>query len=454
MDFDAIVIGAGPGGCIAARELARAGINVGLFDLRDEKSLGKDIIIEMEPQIFEKVGLKKPGSDEIPYHAKRIKVFSTTGGKGSVVDNPPAVGVFLSRFVQGIAGQAKDAGTKFFAKYKAVAPIVEDGKVCGVTFMVGRKKEEVRASLVIDATGFNGALVRQLDGEMGMEFYDDANDVLIAANYFHETKDDKLDDALKAGICGDDEIWTTLGKCGVFSTEFSWASKEKKRAYLLVGYKEQWKDKINDVIKTVKKEHGYFGKKVCGGAANIRIRHPLPRLVTNGFMVIGEAACQVISMLGSGVASALWAGYLAGQTAAPVLKSGKPATTEALWPYAWKFHSERGARLMVFAATRLIMEKFNDDQVRRMVEEKLMSKESIEASGRGELPYVSPAALPGQILGLLKNPDLGWQFAKVGRYGSAAYIHYRNYPKTYDPKTFNRWLAKERTLFEPLKKGN
>ena len=63
MEFDVVVAGAGPGGCMAARDLSRAGLKVGLFDTNDKENLSRPIVIEAEKAMFDTVGVRAPEGD-------------------------------------------------------------------------------------------------------------------------------------------------------------------------------------------------------------------------------------------------------------------------------------------------------------------------------------------------------------------------------------------------------
>ena len=450
MDFDVAIVGAGPGGCLAAKNFAQAGLRVGLFDAGQWENLGKPVVVEIEAGIFKQVGLKPPSPEEIPYEFSRIRAFTTKGHPGFDIPGTPTYSIYQGRFTKKIAGQAVTAGARFFGKHKAIEPIVREGKVTGVVFRVGQKKQEVSAKLVIDATGFDAALVRRLDPDLGMEFYDDPGDVVVAINELASIDVEKARRSIGDFVCGDEEMWTIFGTAGSYSTEFFYVSTRKKTAYVLLGFKEQIGEKPADRLRDFKKRHRYYRKKLYGTEGKIRIRHSLPRLVTDGFLALGEAACMVIPIHGSGVASALWAAHLAASVAVPLLKSKTPLTTAALWPYAAFYQTGRGRLLATYEISRLTSERFTARQVEVMVEEGIIAGEDMVNGAYPREFQLSAATASDRLRGLANHPDLIGPVIRMATGSLAVSAHYANYPRTFDPETFEAWKQKERILFDPF----
>jgi len=453
MDFDVVVVGAGAAGCMAAKELARFGLNVGLFDTSMRSNLGKTIIVEVERTIFGKVGVAFPTGDEAPYQNKHLRVFSSRGREVfSLKGENPGAPIYLDRFVKRLLAEAEAAGALFFENNKAVEPIISQGRVCGAVFEEGGVRKEIKARLTIDASGFQASIVRRLDPSLGISFIDRPQDIVSAGNAFHEIDEAKAREAIGRGLCGAEEIWVVIGNLGNYSTKYFYVSLSDLKAYILIGLKDTHKNapQMSQILDDFKNEQGYYGAKLYGNIAKIRISSSLDRLVTDGFMAIGEAACQVIPLHASGVASGLYAGYLAAQTAGPVLKTGGIPSTADLWPYAMTYKRKRGADLAVFNAIRLVSESMTEDQVAGMLESGVLDRNDYY---HGLIPNIAPftlGSLPKRIYGFIKRRDLIAPITKMLALATMLKIHYAFYPSKYDPASIQKWSRKNQKIFKSL----
>ncbi len=451
MDFDVAIVGAGPAGCIAARDIARSGLKVALFDVRSRDRIGKTVVVEVERAMFPGVHVAPPVKDEIPYHPRCVRLFSPWGREAFVLEGElPSVAVYLDKLIKRLFSQAEDAGARFFGGHRAVEPTIKDGRVCGVSFQVNGGTHDITASLVIDATGFDAALVRRLPPEMGVDFEDRGEDVVIAENRIYEIDVERAKRAVEMGLHADEEVWTRLGFAGTYSTEFSHLSIGKKRAYVLIGLKERdLAGSMDELFKQFEDRQGYFTKRIYGGSGRIRIAHSLDRLVADGFMVIGEAACQVVPIHGSGVSSALYAGHLAARVAVEAIRSGNTSTA-SLWSYACEYQRTRGAVLATYDVTRLIMEQLTQEQLAVFLESGVMTAEDMRDASIPKPISMSPSSVLRRISGLIKNPTLIGLVRRMASASLKVRRHYASYPRRYEPDSFEAWRRECRRLFAPL----
>jgi len=94
---------------------------------------------------------------------------------------------------------------------------------------------------------------------------------------------------------------------------------------------------------------------VVGG---VPVGPPLPRLVTSGLMLVGDAARQADPLTGGGIANAMLAGRLAAEVAAQAIAAGDPSAA-ALARYEERWMAGRGRKM---ARNHRLKERFGPDQ--------------------------------------------------------------------------------------------
>ena len=452
-DFDVLIAGAGPAGCLAARDIAGRGYKVGLFDSNPEGTSDKPIIIEIEKAIFAKTNVKFPSGDDIPYTAKTLRVFSPKNvNVFSVPTDDAPIAIYQDRFNRQLLQSAVDAGALYFPDFKAVEPFFTGSSVTGVIFnkTADSSKPVASAKIVIDATGFNATLVKAMSPEAGFDFPENPNHILTAECRFHEALPEVASEAVKSGRHGDDELQVHFGPYGVYSTVFSFLSTGAGRAYILIGYKNNCPGvpPIHEAVDRFRNKAGWFGRELHGGSGPIRIRHSLDRLVSDGFMVIGDAACQVIPVHGSGVASGLWAGSLAAKTAVRALER-KDFSTASLWSYPSEYQRGRGKILAGFDVGRLAIDLLTVEQMGRMLDSGIMTPDDFKSPGIPELPPLKLRSLPKRVSAIVKNPSLLPKMIVMGLTLKLVTNHYSRYPEKWDERKFREWAAVKKLMFSP-----
>ena len=169
-DFDAIVVGAGCAGSVAALELARAGKSVLMIERGNfagaKNMTGGRVYAHALRAVF------PDNFDEIPFERKvvseRISLMSPDANftvdftsDAMRVDGQESYTVLRSTFDQWLAAQAEDAGAEAIYGI-AVESLIKDesGAVCGVR----AGEDEITADVVVLCDGVNSLLTAQAVG--------------------------------------------------------------------------------------------------------------------------------------------------------------------------------------------------------------------------------------------------------------------------------------------------
>src|SRR5207302_2928231 len=167
-EFDAIVVGAGPGGVSAALTMARGGLSVVLFE-RGERPGVKNVmggvmygrmLADVVPECWKTAPMERVVTDERLWLTTADSVV-TAGHKHlpHTVEPPNAFTVLRVPFDGWFAAQAEAAGALLIPGTTVEDVIREHGRVVGVR--TGREEGELRAHLVVIADGANSFLVQK-----------------------------------------------------------------------------------------------------------------------------------------------------------------------------------------------------------------------------------------------------------------------------------------------------
>ncbi|MCA9897149.1 MAG: NAD(P)/FAD-dependent oxidoreductase [Ardenticatenaceae bacterium] len=171
-DRDVIVVGAGPAGATAAAALAQKGYDVLLMDRHEfprDKTCG-DAVPAGAIELLWRLGMQ----DKIAQSVARGELYPVEG----MLLVSPRGHELHAKFSHGVQGSdsyvapriyfdaliqehAVASGAEFCVG-QAKAPIVENGKVVGVTVQGNGRTQNIRARLVIGADGVTSAIARNL----------------------------------------------------------------------------------------------------------------------------------------------------------------------------------------------------------------------------------------------------------------------------------------------------
>ena len=328
-DFDAIVVGAGLAGSVAAYELAKAGKSVLVVERGNyagaKNMTGGRIYVHSLRKVFTDEELADAPFERKITH-ERISLMApdanfTVDFSSDEMDeeDQASYSVLHAPFDQWLAEKAEEAGAEIIYGIPVEALVKdENGKVCGVR----AGEDEITAQLVILADGANSLLAKEAVGYEKPP----ANQMAVSVKEVFELPAATITDRVLAGSDDEGAAWLFAGDAthGTFGGGFMYTNKESISLGVVAGIEacangevpvyqmlEDLKNHpaVAPLIKGAKVvEHS--GHMVPEGGINI-----MPPLVADGVMLAGDSAMMCINLgyMVSGMDYAVAAGQLAGQ---------------------------------------------------------------------------------------------------------------------------------------------
>jgi len=331
MKYDAIVVGAGPGGSTAATMMARHGLNVLMLDkdtFPRDKICG-DAISGKSVDLLKELGIL----NHLERASESIDVWGVafSGTKGDFVDipltqnrdRPNAPGFVCTRFEfdQLVFQAAVDAGVEIWQE-ATVKGLLRNGKrVTGVT--VKRKGEKdvhtIHAPLVIGADGAYSVVVRDL----GMDQLNPKHYCGAIRAYYENIGGFQKNNSLEIHFV--DEVipgyfWIFPLPDGRANVGVGMLSETiKKRGVKL-------KALLDDVVQAPLFKERFANARRVGPIKGFGLplgSKPRP-MAGDGWMLVGDAASLIDPFTGEGIGNAMLSGERAAAWAKQALDAGTP----------------------------------------------------------------------------------------------------------------------------------
>ncbi len=353
--YDIIVVGGGPGGLMAGKTAAELGLKTLILEKDQEIGVpvrcGEGIGFE----VLEDLGVKlKPGQ-----YTQKIKgsTIISPSGKRVVINFGRAAGCILERkmFEKGLAEEAVNAGAKLLVKATVEDLIKENGFVRGVKVNNMGNKQEFRSKVVIGADGVESKVGRMA----GMDTVNKPANVDSGIQY--EMVGVKLEDPQALEFYFGNDI-APRGYIWIFP-------KGRNRANVGIGiggYMEKTaKHYLDKFVQSREDLKNASIIEVNGGS--IPVGGFLKNMVSNGLMLVGDAAHQVHPLHGGGMEEAMTSGAMAAKVASNAIKNGD-VSEKSLDEYNKLWWKKRGNKLQKLERTREIMEKMTDNDFNTIAE--------------------------------------------------------------------------------------
>jgi len=352
--YDVVIAGAGPGGCGAAIAAARAGLRVLLVEKRQEIGSPKRCGEGLSRSSLERMGIEYN-----PIWMRRKIIGATVyapNGKFVRYDGED-LGWIIERkvFDKWLANKAVSAGAKVLAKTEVVDIIREEGILSGVVLYSQGKEVRVKTKILIAADGVESKIARLVG------FRTNLNPSDLVSGFQYEMAGVEIDP---------DRIELYFGN-EIAPGGYVWIfPKGETVANIGIGVRKPFakktaKEYLDEFIES--KPGLRNGSILEVNAGGVPVGGLMENMVSDGFMIVGDAAHQVNPIHGGGISEAFVGGRIAGEVAAEAIKAGD-VSAEFLKVYNERWWEERGKKLQKIFKLRLVAESLIDDELNWLAE--------------------------------------------------------------------------------------
>jgi len=310
--YDMVVVGAGPAGAVAAWTAAQMGLSVLLLEKRQE--IG--VPVRCAEGIAERdlAPFVEPDERWISARVSKAEITAMAPGQHETLRAEGGQGYILERriFDRMLAERAAAAGAQVAVKTPVCGLLWETGAVGGVTVGSQESRQDIAATVVIGADGVESQVGRWA----GLDTWLPLQETMACAQYLLAGVD--IDPTCCAYFIGE-EI-APGGYAWVFPKG---AGKANVGLGVAGDQAGQGQSALQFLHRFIEGQAGLAcGSPVAMVAGGVPVTLPPRRLVTDGLMLVGDAARQVDPLTGGGIAHAMAAGRSAAQVAAAAIRSG------------------------------------------------------------------------------------------------------------------------------------
>ena len=298
--FDAIVVGAGPGGATAGYLLAKAGLNVLVVErgqIPGSKNVSGGLIYSKQvAEIFPQFWAEAPVERAITQHQVVMLGRESSMAldfRGQAASRPPynAFSVLRARFDPWLAKQAEEAGATLITGVTVDSLKMENGRVIGIQ----AGPDELLADVVVVAEGSRSLLLKQA----GLREDFQPHDVALGVKEVIALPENVIQERFQCAP-GTGAAYTLVGQTGgVQGGGFLYTNKASLSVGLVMKIDSLYQKKLQPhQVLDAFKAHPLVARLIEGGevveySAQIVHRggfHLASRLYGDGYVVVGSAA--------------------------------------------------------------------------------------------------------------------------------------------------------------------
>ncbi len=356
---DVVIVGAGPGGSMAAKFCAQGGLDTLLIEKKAEIGAPLRCAEGVSKKWLEEVGIE-PNPEWICADMVGAVIKSPSGFTFKLDESKAGaeVGYVLERhlFDKALANDAIKAGSKLMMRTSCTDVIVENDKLVGIKAKSMGEEIEIRAKCIIAADGFESQVARWA----GVDTTLDLNDLCSCLQYRMVNCDADMqycEFSIGPSIAPGGYLWVFPKGNGVANVGIGVTGTMAKK-----GEAKFYLDKfVNNDPRFAKSQ----AVEVVGGF--VSTCPGLDCAVADNLILVGDAARIIDPITGGGICHACRTGMYAGKVLVECAKTGD-FSKAALMPYEkmWRDRMEDKLYRNWMAKERLA--ELDDETIDRVVE--------------------------------------------------------------------------------------
>lgn len=386
MDYDVVIVGAGPGGSMTAKHLAEKGVNVLLVEKRPEigtpvrcgEAIGKRGLESMGVKINKKF---------IARETYGAVLFSPNGARVEIVSKNPN-GYVLERkiFDKHLAIEAAKRGATVKVKTYATGLLKNNGRVKGVRLKHFNDTYDVECKVVVGADGIEGKVGRWAGIDTRTKLSQ------MTSNVQFEMVSIELEDPRYMEFYFGNKV-APKGYVWIFP-------KGEDRANVGLGMRDPNKTALSYLRKFVdSRKNLRKGSVVEINVGGVPVQGPIEKSVANGVVLVGDSARHIDPLTGGGMYNAMRCGITASEVIKEAIENND-FSEKFLMKYDRRWRGEIGPSLERALKVKNVLEKLNDRELDSLA--KVMHKLKFENADIKDISK-SVSKMPPELLKFIQN---------------------------------------------------
>lgn len=353
VEFDVVVIGAGPCGSFSALAAARLGVKVGVFEEHSSVGAPCHCAGHLSLKGLQRLGLKS-SSPFVENLFNNATFFSPLGTR-FCIRFPSQLTCVVNReiFDQCLADTATRSGAQYFFNAQVKSLLREHGAVKGIVVQRKNKIEKVYSKTIIDAEGIASTFLKNA----GLKPLNSKLLVKAASATVENVRDVEID-----GV----EVY--FGR--TFADGFYAWIIPKRDGTAKIGLattRNNPKNCLEFFIKKHKIASSKLGRsKILSLSYHaIPLGGPISKTYAEGFLAVGDVASQVKPTTGGGVIMGLTCAQIAGKVAALAVKEND-FSEGFLNCYEAEWKRKIGLDMRVMLFVRKLLNRLSDHEIDKL----------------------------------------------------------------------------------------